>query len=203
MKPAFALAIALMLMTTGFIHAAPLPTVNGFWETDDDEGQPQAWFFFEQKEKDGPWVGHLVKGFKKPGEKFVDTCVKCTGDQKNAKMLGLAIVNGMKRDGLTYKEGTILDPRDGSVYHAEMELSADGNELAVRGYIGIPIFGKTQIWKRLPDDAIPATEMAKMLVAPSPKQIAASPAPKKSPKPTSTNSPASSNSSVDPAPGDQ
>jgi uncharacterized protein (DUF2147 family) len=198
MKPAFALAIALMLLTMGFVHAAPLPTVSGFWETDDDEGQPQAWFFFEEKEKDGPWVGHLVKGFKKPGEKFVDTCIKCTGDQKNAKMLGLAIVNGMKRDGLTYKEGTILDPRDGSVYHAEMELSADGKELAVRGYIGLPIFGKTQIWKRLPDDAIPAPEMAKMLAVPSPKQIAASPAPKKSPKPTSTNSPA-----VDPAPGDQ
>jgi uncharacterized protein (DUF2147 family) len=201
MKPAFALAIALMLLTMGSVHAAPLPTISGFWETDDDEGQPQAWFFFEEKEKDGPWVGHLVKGFKKPGEKFVDTCTKCTGDQKNAKMLGLAMVNGMKRDGLTYKEGTILDPRDGSVYHAEMELSADGKELAVRGYIGLPIFGKTQIWKRLPDDAIPAADMAKILVASSPKQIAASPAPKKTPKPTSTNSPASSNSSVDPAPG--
>src|ERR1700734_4184936 len=99
MNPAFALGIALMLLTIGSVHAAPLPTVRRFWETDHDEGQPQAWFFFEEKEKEGPWVGHLVKGFKKPGEKFVDTCGKCAGDQKNAKMAGLAIVNGMKRDG--------------------------------------------------------------------------------------------------------
>ncbi len=208
MKPAFALAIALMLLTMGSVHAAPLPTVSGFWESDDDEGQPQAWFYFEQKDKDkdGPWVGHLVKGFRKPGEKFSDTCVKCAGDQKNAKMTGLAIVNGMKRDGLTYKEGTILDPRDGSVYHAEMELSADGKELGVRGYIGIPMFGQTKIWKRLPDDAIPAADLAKILVGSAPKQIAGSPGPKKTPKPTSTNSPtppSSSNSSVDPPPADQ
>jgi uncharacterized protein (DUF2147 family) len=197
MKPAFALAIALMLLTMGSVHAAPLPTVSGFWESDDDEGQPQAWFYFEQKDKDkdGPWVGHLVKGFRKPGEKFSDTCVKCAGDQKNAKMAGLAIVNGMKRDGLTYKEGTILDPRDGSVYHAEMELSADGKELGVRGYIGIPMFGKTTIWKRLPDDALPPADLAKILAAPAPKQIAAGS--KKSPKPTSSPTP-----SVDPAQAD-
>ena len=141
-------------------------------------------------------MGHLVKGFRKPGEKFLDTCVKCTGDQKNAKMTGLAMVNGMKRDGLTYKEGTILDPRDGSVYHAEMELSADSKELAVRGYIGLPIFGKTQIWKRLPDDAIPAADMAKIL-SPTKQKIAAS---KKTPKPTNSET---TSSSVDPAQGDQ
>src|SRR5271170_2889227 len=201
MKPAFALAIALMLLTMGSVHAAPLPTVSGFWETDDDQGQPQAWFFFEEKEKDGPWVGHLVKGFKKPGEKFVETCTKCVGDQKNAKMAGLVMVNGMKRDGLTYKEGTILDPRDGSVYHAEMELSPDGKELAVRGYIGLPIFGQTQVWKRLPDDAIPASDLAKIL-SPSPtkQKIAASPATKKTPKPTNSET---TGSAVDPAPGNQ
>ena len=78
MKPAFALAIALMLLTMGVRSRGAASDRSGFWETDDDEGQPQAWFFFEEKEKDGPWVGHLVKGFKKPGEKFVDTCTKCT-----------------------------------------------------------------------------------------------------------------------------
>jgi uncharacterized protein (DUF2147 family) len=202
MKPAFALAIALMLLTMGAVHAAPLPTVGGFWESDDDQGQPQAWFYFEQKDKDkdGPWVGHLVKGFRKPGEKFSETCTKCAGDQKNAKMAGLAIVNGMKRDGLTYKEGTILDPRDGSVYHAQMELSADGKELGVRGYVLMPMLGQTTVWKRLPDDTIPAADLAKMLGGSVPKQIAAGS--KKPPKPTSSPTP-SSNSSVDPPPADQ
>jgi uncharacterized protein (DUF2147 family) len=199
MKPAFALAIALMLLTMGFVHADPLPTVSGFWESDDDAGQPQAWFYFEEKEKGGPWVGHLVKGFKKPGDKFLETCAKCVGEQKNAKMSGLAIVNGMKRDGLSYKNGTILDPRDGSVYHAQMELSADGKELGVRGYVLMPMLGQTQTWKRLPDDAIPSADLAKMIGGSAPRQIAASPGLKKTPKPTSTTAP----TSADPAAADQ
>ena len=163
MKPRFAGAIVIALLSTGFAHAAPLPTVAGFWEADDDKGVAQAWFLFE--EKDGFFVGRLVKGFKKPGEKVVDTCVKCTGDQKNAHMMGLTIINGMKRDGMKYKDGSILDPRDGTVYHAQMELSADNKELYVRGYIGIPLLGQTQTWRRLPDDAIPEADIPKQILA--------------------------------------
>ena len=36
-------------------------------------------------------------------------------------MLGLTIVKGMKRNGNKYDDGSILDPRDGTVYHAQME----------------------------------------------------------------------------------
>jgi len=76
-------------------------------------------------------------------------------------MLGLQIVTGMKRNGGSYTDGSILDPRDGSVYHAQMELSADGKELSVRGYLGIPMLGQTQIWTHLPDDAIAPEDIPK------------------------------------------
>ena len=133
-------------------------TAAGFWQQVDDDGSVGGWFYFV--EKNGVYEGRIVKMFKKPGAPvYSDLCEKCEGDQKDAPMLGLTIVKGMKRDGHNYDEGHILDPRDGSLYHAKMELSPDGKNLSVRGYLGIPLLGKTQVWKRLPDDAMAAEDI--------------------------------------------
>jgi uncharacterized protein (DUF2147 family) len=43
--------------------------------------------------------------------------------------------------------GSIVNPRDGSVYHARLALDANGN-LLLRGYVGLPLFGETQTWTR-------------------------------------------------------
>lgn len=171
MKSPLAAGVVFGLLMASFAQAAPqaapkAPTVAGFWEQSFDSGEVGAWFLFEQK--DGLYVGRLVKAFKKPGEPLIETCAKCTGDQKDARMLGLTIIKGMKRDGLNYKDGTILDPRDGNVYHAEIILSPDGQELSVRGYLMIPLLGQTQVWNRLPDDAIaPADIPEEVLAAPA------------------------------------
>jgi len=194
MKFAFASTMLFSLLMAWPAHAQSKATAAGFWEQSDDKGEVGAWFVFA--EKDGFFEGRLVKMFVKPGEPLVETCSKCTGDQKNAPMLGLTIVNGMKRYGLKYKDGSILDPRDGSVYHAEMELSADGQQLSVRGYLLIPLLGRSQIWRRLPDDAIAPedippenlptdTQSKDASPKPSPKDASPKPSPKDaSPKPS-------------------
>jgi hypothetical protein len=141
-------------------------TAAGFWQQVDDDGFVGGWFFFV--ERNGLYEGRLVKMFKKPGApEYSDLCDKCEGDQKDAPMLGLTMVKGMKRTGSKYDEGSILDPRDGTVYHAQMELSADGQKLSVRGYLGIPLLGQTQVWTRLPDTAMAPADIPKESLGPT------------------------------------
>ncbi len=57
--------------------------------------------------------GNIVKIFFKPGEDENWICDKCEGDEKGKPVLGLALIKGMQRNGLSYENGTIMDPRDG------------------------------------------------------------------------------------------
>ena len=100
---------------------APINPPPGFRLQVGNDGHVGGWFYFTKVK--GRYEGRLVKMFSQPGDPVIDVCAKCTGKQKNAPMLGLVIVKDMKRDGLKYEDGSILDPRDGTVYHAQMELT--------------------------------------------------------------------------------
>jgi uncharacterized protein (DUF2147 family) len=69
-------------------------------------------------------------------------------------LLGMQLLTGFKKDGeKSWTDGKIYNPEDGDIYSCEMNLeNKDGKELLqVRGYVGLPIFGKTQTWVRLKD----------------------------------------------------
>ena len=92
--------------------------------------------------------------FLKPGENPNVVCDQCKDDRYNHPWLGLEIIRGMRQEEADkYGGGTILDPRDGKVYHAILKVSPDGQTLIVRGYLGIELLGKNQYWSRLPDSA--------------------------------------------------
>jgi uncharacterized protein (DUF2147 family) len=143
----------IMLGAAGASLRAAEPSAVGLWEqVDEKSGKPESWF--KITERNGAYEGNIVKIFFKPGEDENWVCDKCEGAERGKPVLGLALIKGMQRNGSSYENGTIMDPRDGAVYRALMKLSPDGQKLEVRGYLGISLFGRSQVWNRLPDNAL-------------------------------------------------
>lgn len=145
MAASLALAAAAVLGSTPAFADNSSPI--GLWKTiDDDTGKPAA--LVRISEVNGTLQGQIEKLFREPNEDQNPKCEKCEDARKDKPITGMVIMTGLKKDGDEYAGGQILDPKNGSVYHSKITLTDGGKKLKMRGYIGVPMIGRTQIWIR-------------------------------------------------------
>jgi uncharacterized protein (DUF2147 family) len=140
-----AAGIALLLFPV--FAAAQAPTPAGTWKTYSDR-TGQADGLVRIVEVDGAFEGTVLAVFSPPAASAAPRCEACSGEAKDKPVVGLKILRNLRWDGAQYSGGEILDPDDGYVYRCAARLVDGGRELEVRGYLGLPLFGRTQKWLR-------------------------------------------------------
>ncbi|MBS7786710.1 DUF2147 domain-containing protein [Flavobacterium sp. CYK-55] len=120
-------------------------SVLGRWKTIDDQ-TGKAVSIIEIYEKQNKIYGKVIEIFN-PKVK-VPRCEQCQGEDKNKPILGLVVIKGLVKDKDEYTHGKILDPKHGKLYKCSISLESR-DRLKVRGFIGINLLGRTQIWERI------------------------------------------------------
>ncbi len=126
----------------------PQPSPIGLWRTIDDKTGKARSLVRISDPGDGVLVGRI--------ERFLEhvpagaVCEKCEDDRYKQPVLGLEIIRGLKFLDGRWADGRILNPEDGRIYHLNATPIDGGEKLKMRGYIGMPLFGRTQVWIREP-----------------------------------------------------
>ncbi len=134
------------LITLAFaIFYLPMAIANspaGTWSTIDDKtGEKRAEVNLEIT--DGVLSGKIIRVYAQAGDRGI--CLKCPGKFKNKPIEGLKFVWGLKEMSHgVWSGGQILDAKSGKIY--DVKMTVKGNKLYVRGYVGVSMMGRTQVW---------------------------------------------------------
>lgn len=131
-----------LVLVSVFAHASP----EGRWRTIDDSTGETKSIVEIYGAADGTLEGRVLEVLRSDQGPH-PICKECPADRKDQPIEGMVIIWGMKAKGDQWGGGHILDPKNGKTYKCKLSLSKD-DRLEVRGFIGVPVLGRTQIWTR-------------------------------------------------------
>jgi uncharacterized protein (DUF2147 family) len=147
MNPAIVaiLSVAVCLAALSPAIADGLPPIEGTWLSGDGDG----WIEVTRK---GDRLSGIVKGSPNTDDDRPDRDTKNPDPALRGRPLtGLELFSGFSYDGDgRWTGGTIYDPNSGKTYRCIITW-VDRDTLKVRGYIGVPMLGRTETWTRVPD----------------------------------------------------
>jgi len=105
----------------------------------------------------GPLCGYIVGLINPKGPDGQVVAPEVANDYRNEKpelrsrkVIGIPLIWGFKKttDPNKFEDGFIYNGENGKIYNANISLEPDG-KLRLRGYVGTPMFGETQLWTRV------------------------------------------------------
>jgi uncharacterized protein (DUF2147 family) len=124
------------------IRAAETTSPTGLWKNEDGT--------FEIFENGGKLSARIValREPKTPEGKEKTDIHNPDRSKRDRPIIGLVFMSGFSRKSDTrWDNGTIYDPKSGSTYSCFMEFDGP-DRIKVRGFIGISLIGRTDVWTR-------------------------------------------------------
>jgi uncharacterized protein (DUF2147 family) len=135
-------ALSLSLMQANLSRAADTVSAVGLWKNEDAS--------FELFENQGKLTGKIV-ALREPrtAEGKEKTDIHNPDPSKRGRpIIGLVFMTGFTMKSATrWENGTIYDPKSGNTYSGSIELDGP-DRIKVRGFIGISLIGRTDLWTR-------------------------------------------------------
>lgn len=133
---------ALIFASIRPLSAADSSSVTGLWKNEDAS--------FEIYEESGMLSAKIIS-LREPltPEGKEKTDIRNPDSSKHARpIIGMVFMSGFTPAGSgKWQHGTIYDPKSGNTYSCSLELQG-ADTLKVRGYVGISLIGRTEVWKR-------------------------------------------------------
>ena len=138
----------ILLLAAAVFASAQGLSPEGWWKTVDDKtGRVKSIVHIT---RGGDTLsGKIEKLFRLPEEIQDPVCIKCSGERKDKRIVGMIIMWGLRPSGAGWDGGSVLDPANGKVYSCKLSLSQNGQSLTVRGYLGFSLLGRSQTWNRV------------------------------------------------------
>jgi uncharacterized protein (DUF2147 family) len=139
--------VSVLIFFQSFTTVVQSQSITGVWKTIDEEGTAKSEIRIWKS--GGEYKGKVVEIYLE--DKRDGRCTECDEDDPryNQKVLGMTILNGLKKtEANMWEGGKILDPQNGNVYSCKMWIN-DEDDLVVRGFIGISLIGRSQTWERI------------------------------------------------------
>jgi len=151
MRKSMVMLVIGIMMAAAIAHAGDGDDILGVWNNEEQDAKIEIF------KCNGKYCGKIVSlkepnypAGSKEGAPSMPRLDRNNPDRtkKSRPVIGLQIVNDFVIDGKgVWKDGSVYDPKNGKTYRGKITLVSP-NKLNLRGFVGIPLFGRTTTWTR-------------------------------------------------------